>query len=108
MATAKRWAAGRWFWLHPFETMIVLAPGAGIGGVIPVRLYMRRSETDWSLPGSVMAWDGNRHQPTLEGSILVEESTPPWHVYMRAGEFVAAVQDVQPIISAAKMLRDLA
>ena len=55
-----------------------------------IRLYMRRDEKDWAVPGEVNGWDGNIEFPTLDPSIQAQRRVggvpvAGWHGHLKNG-----------------------
>ena len=58
------WKAGAWCWLDDdHAAMLAVVPTSEAPGYFPIRLFMDRSADDWSIPGSVVAWDGDVDAP---------------------------------------------
>ena len=51
------------------------------------RIYTKRSETDWTVPGDVDGWDGNLERPTFQPSIWLIDRKG-WHGFIREGNLV--------------------
>ena len=80
--------APAWCWLHPGITLLIRVPNRN--GAFQAIVHTDRAPDDWSESGTVNAWDGDLVHPTLEGSLLRTDADPPWHVWLRRGQFMKA------------------
>ena len=62
-------------------------PGSDVLEVI--RIFPRRSESNWAASGQILGWDGNVEFPTLYGS-LWHRKPEGWHGFLENGELRAA------------------